>query len=239
MYKLYCDDSLEILKDITDKSIDCIITSPPYNIGKDYQVSSDTKDNYIQWITQYLKEFSRVSKCLWINLGYRKLEYGNIPIMFQIWDKVDMFLMQHITWEYDAGMAYTKRFSHRSEDWLWYVDNPKHYIFNTDNVRDINLQRGAFDKRNNPLGKLPGTVWFYNRVPGNSKERFDHPTQYPLLMIERIVKACTNINDTILDPFMGSGTTGIAALKHQRKFIGIDNNPYYYNMSLDRLNNLD
>lgn len=239
MINLYNSDCLDTMKYFDDKSIDCIITSPPYNIGKDFKESgnSDRRDNYIEWMIDVLKECTRISKSIWLNTGYRKLPQGNIPIIYQLYDKIDMYFVQRIIWEYDAGLPYKKRFAHRSEDWSWFVDNPNNYIFNGDDVRDLSLQKGAYDKRNNPNGKLPTDVWFYNRVAGNAKKRYDHPTQYPPKLIERIVKACTNENDIILDPFLGSGTTGVIAKQLNRRFIGIEISEYYYNMALERISN--
>lgn len=235
-YWLREGDCLEVVKEIKSDKIKCVITSPPYNIGKQYgKEDSDSKDNYLTWLEEIFVEVRRVSSSLWLNLGYRKLEQGNIPIAYQIWDKVGMYLMQQIIWEYDAGMTYKKRFNCRSEDWLWYVRDKNNYVFNPDSIRDSSLQRGKFDKRNNPNGKLPGTVWFYNRVPGNSSKRFKHPAQFPEKMIERIILACTNENDIVCDPFMGSGTTGVAALNLKRKFVGIEKDSAYFEIAKNRI----
>lgn len=204
--------------------------------GKEYgEGISDNRDDYVEWLVSTLLQMKEICSCIWINLGYRKLEMGNIPIAYHIWDKIGMYLMQEITWEYDAGMTYKKRFNHRSEKWLWFVSDPHNYTFNPDAVRDLSLQRGAFDKRNNPNGKLPGDVWFFNRVPGNSSKRYRHPSQYPEKMVERIVRACTNPGDTVLDPFMGSGTTGVVSLREGRNFIGIEKDCDHFSVAKNRM----
>ena len=231
MIRLYHADCLSIMPMLKSQNLTdlCAITSPPYNLGKYYgTVVDDQRDDYLEWLVSVLSQMQEICSCIWLNLGYRKLETGNIPIAYQIWDRVGMYLIQEITWEYDAGMTYKKRFNHRSEKWLWFARDPRYYTFHPDAVRDPSLRRGAFDKRNNPNGKLPGDVWFFNRVPGTSSKRHGPPAQFPGKMIERIVRACTNPGDTIIDPFMGTGTAGMVAAKEGRNFIGIEKDARHF-----------
>lgn len=220
--KIYTEDCLETMARMTDNFVDLVITSPPYNIGKNYVGHLDNLDNYLEWLTIRLKEAIRVSQATWINLGYRKLNNGNIPIAFQVFqDLLDTgaYLMQHIVWEYGAGMTYKKRFNHRKEDWLWFVKNPKSYTFNPNLVREAELTKYKNDKRNNPSGKLPSDVWYFPHIAGNFRERKNHPAMFPEKMIKRIALATSNKGDVIYDPFAGSGTTGIVAKRLNRNFI--------------------
>ena len=164
-----------------------------------------------------------MSKSMWVNLGYRKMPVGNIPICFQVAPLLaskSCFLLQHVVWEYGAGMTYKTRFNHRKEDWLWFVSDKNNYTFNPDSVRDPSLNKYPNDKRNNPLGKLPGDVWYFPHVAGTFKKRRDHPAMFPEKMIQRIVLACSNESDLIYDPFMGTGTTAYIAKENERNWIG-------------------
>jgi len=224
------------MKTLADGSVDAVVTSPPYNIGKHYNNIQDDRDDYIDWLVDVIIDLARITAdALWINLRYRKTKRGNVPIAFEIWDRVPLYLMQSITWAYGAGMTYRSRFNHRSEGWLWFVRNPDSYVFNPDDVRDISLTEYPNDKRNNPNGKLPGDVWYFTHVKGNVKDRCDHPAQYPEKMIERIAKACTLPGATVLDPFMGSGTTGVACVQTGRDFIGFEIDPTYFTIAEKRI----
>ena len=242
--KLYKGDCLEIMKDIADESIDLVITSPPYNANKDYGEYNDNKtiEEYKEFAEKWVCEVSRILKpngSFWINLGY--IKSGNnqtIPLTYIYYSLIDIPLIQEIVWHYEGGMSYKKRFTHRTERWQWYCKNPKKVIFNLDDVRDITLNRTK-DKRNNPLGKNPTDYWYYDRVVsgnGKCKEKTLHPCQFPTKMIERIIKACSNENNIILDCFMGSGSTGIACLNTNRKFIGIEQDDKYFDIAKDRIN---
>ncbi|MGS0147033.1 DNA-methyltransferase, partial [Escherichia coli] len=118
---------------------------------------------------------------------------------------------------------------------LWYVKNQDNYKFNLDDIRDPNVKYPNQKKNGklkcNPLGKNPSDVWQISKVTSgknrSSKERTEHPAQFPLEMIDRIIKAGSNNRDLVIDPFMGSGTTAIAALKNGRKVIGFEVNSDY------------
>jgi len=217
-----CRDVLPLIK---RESVSLVVTSPPYNIGKLYADYHDRADGYLDFVTDAINAASETIKgdgAVWVNTGYRTTERGNVPIAFEVQPRVSLYLMQHVVWEYGAGMTYASRFNHRSEDWLWFVSDPERYCFNGDAVRDRSLTVYRQDKRNNPKGKLPGTVWYFPHVAGTHSEREDHPAQFPETMIRRIVLACSNEGDVILDPFMGSGTTLRVAKDLGRRGIGID-----------------
>jgi adenine-specific DNA-methyltransferase len=220
---IYNEDCLDTMGHMPDGFIDLSITSPPYNIDKKYSGYDDNKEDYLAWLSIRLRELARVSKSMWVNLGYRKLSTGNIPIAFQVYDHITgcgHFMLQHLVWEYGAGLTYKTRFNHRKEDWLWFVADKKNYTFNPDDVRDPSLTKYKKDKRNNPNGKLPGDVWYFPHVAGTFKKRKDHPAMFPEKMIERIIKACSNQGDIVYDPFAGTGTTLHVARELNRNYIG-------------------
>lgn len=244
---IYGMDCLEGMRRIPSEIIDLSVTSPPYNIGKEYEDILSV-DEYILWCSEWISELHRLSKkdgSLWLNVGYLEVENKGlaVPIPYLLWDKTEFYLIQEVVWNYSAGVACKKRLSPRNEKILWYVKNPENYKFNLDEIRDPNVKYPNQKKNGklkcNPLGKNPSDVWQISKVTSgknrSSKERMDHPAQFPLEMIDRIIKAGSNPGDTIIDPFMGSGTTAISALKNGRKVIGFEKNSDYINIIANRI----
>lgn len=166
-----------------------------------------------------------------------------IPIPYLLWDRVPFYLIQEVVWNYGAGVAARTSFSPRNEKFLWYVRDPENYTFNLDDVRDPNVkypnQRKNGKLRCNPLAKNPSDVWQFPKVTSgknrSSKERTPHPAQFPTAVVDRIIKACSNPGDVILDPFMGSGSLAEAALRAGRKAVGFEINADYVDLTAERL----
>ncbi|MFA5136021.1 MAG: site-specific DNA-methyltransferase [Patescibacteria group bacterium] len=231
---LYNDDCIFALNKLSEPIFDLTVTSPPYNIGKSYEkVVHNGK--YIDWSHQWINAVYKNTKkdgAFWLNLGY--FSYENrakaVPIIYLLWDKIPFYLIQEIVWHYEAGVLTKKSLAPRNEKFLWYVKNPDAYVFNLDSIRDPNVKYPNQKKNGklkcNPLGKNPGDVWLFPKVTSganrSSKERTSHPAQFPIAVINRIIKACSNENQIILDPFMGSGTTAEAALRLKRKVVGFE-----------------
>ena len=226
--------------------VNLVITSPPYNIGKEYESVQDVND-YIKWCERWLNDIYNVTICngsFWLNLGYLEIpdKGKNIPIPYLLWDKNNFYLEQEIVWHYEAGVAAKKRLSPRNEKWLFYVKNKTDYTFNLDEVRDPNVkypnQKKNGKLRCNPLGKNPSDVWNIPKVTSgknrSSRERTSHPAQFPMEIIERIVKLSSNCGDVVLDPFSGSGTTGICACGLKRFYIGFEIKKDYCDMTIKR-----
>ena len=131
----------------------------------------------------------------------------------------------------------TNRLSGRYENIIWGVKDIDNYIFNLDDVRIPYITKN--DKRlEGGIGRNPTDVWYFDRVNNMTKKKLNltHPTVYPLPMIVRIIKMATNPGDTILDPFAGSGTTGMVARQHGRDFILIELNEEYIKLCEERTN---
>lgn len=246
---IYNMDCLQGMQALPQEILDLTVTSPPYNIGKEYESLIDTSD-YVKWCASWMKEIHRITAengTFWLNVGY--FEVANkglaVPISYLLWDKSDFYFLQEVVWNYAAGVACRSRYSPRNEKLLWYVKNSNNYTFNLDAVRDPNVKYPNQKKNGvlkcNPLGKNPSDVWQISKVTSgakrSSKERTPHPAQFPLEMIERIIKASSNENDLILDPFMGSGTTAVAALANGRKVIGFELNEKYIEIAKERIEN--
>lgn len=244
---IYNCDCIEGLDQLPPESIHLTVTSPPYNIGKEYEQVLPIAD-YLTWLTNCINKLHRVTRpdgAFWLNLGYLAIENRAkaIPIPYLIWDRIPFFLIQEIIWNYSAGVAGRLFFSPRNEKFLWYVKDPACYTFNLDAVRDPNVKY-PHQKKNgkikvNPNGKNPGDVWQFAKVTSGqnraSTERTPHPAQFPLAVIERIISASANPGDFILDPFMGSGTTAVAALSLGRKVIGFEINAQYCAVAAARI----
>lgn len=245
--QIYAGDCLEYLRKVPDLSIPLTVTSPPYNIGKDYE-SVLPVEKYLDWCEDWIKEVHRVTDpagAFWLNLGYMPVEGRGkaIPIPYLLWDRVPFFLLQEVVWHYGAGVSARRGFSPRNEKFLWYVKSPDDYTFRLDDVRDPNVkypnQKKNGKLRCNPKGKNPGDVWIFPKVTSgkdrSSKERTKHPAQFPADVITRVVKASSAPGDVVLDPFLGSGTTAEVALRTGRQCIGFELEPAYIDIAADRL----
>jgi len=180
-----------------------------------------------------------------LNLGY--VPKGGVaralPLPYLLWERIPLFLMQEIVWHYGAGVAASKGFSPRNEKFLWYVNDEKNYTFNLDDVRDPDVKYPNQKKNGklkcNPLGKNPSDVWLFPKVTSGadraSPERTEHPAQFPVAVIERIIKACSNPGEVVLDPFMGSGTTALVAMQLGRPVLGFELSSRYMSIASQRL----
>ncbi len=244
---IYNMDCLEAIKLLPEKLVALTVTSPPYNIGKEYEKLL-LLDEYLNWCEQWIAEVYRVTVdqgAFWLNLGYLSMRdrAKAIPISYLLWDKVPFYLIQEVIWNYGAGVAGSKFFSPRNEKFLWYVKNQDKYTFNLDEVRDPNVKYPNQKKNGkikvNLKGKNPTDVWQFPKVTSGknraSKERTAHPAQFPVAVVDRIIKSASNFNDIVLDPFMGSGTTAIVALGLQRQVIGFEIRTDYCDIVANRV----
>ena len=236
-YEAYHGDSLN-MKSVVDKnSLDLIVTSPPYNIGKEYEEVMELED-YLDFMQKWMDKSITALKSngsFWLNIGFRKESNGNqyIPWEYDIYpiikDKLGISLVQQVIWHYKAGVNCKYRFSPRKETWLYCVSNLDDYTFNLDDVRvpaKYPNQKKNGEKKVNPNGKNPGDVWDIPKVTSGKgrapPERTDHPAQYPEDVIERIIKASSDPGDVVFDPFLGSGTTMKVARDLGRSCVGIE-----------------
>lgn len=232
MIQVIQGNCIEVLKSVNDCSIDLIVADPPYNIGKDYGNGSDKQqfDEYISFTKQWLKDCHRVLKpdgTIYVFIGFRYISY-----LYQILeDELNMNFVNWISWHYTQGIGKTKGFSPRHDDILMFSKSEK-YKFNLDEIR---IPQKFYRRINNMRGANPGDVWEVSHIHYCQKNRQPHPTQKPEALIERMVLASSNINDTILDPFCGSGTTLRVCQQLNRNAIGIELNSEYVEQIKERL----
>lgn len=239
-------DCRELLKTIPDNSVTLVVTSPPYNIGKKYGKYSDkiSLEEWKELINDVTKEIYRVLKpngSFFLNLS--PIPLGNdkeiLPLPYIGYDimKDNNFKIRNIiTWTFNNMQNCTNRLSGRYENIVWGVKDLNNYIFNLDEIRIPYITKN--DKRLvGGIGRNPTDVWYFDRVNNMTKKKLDltHPTIYPLPMIVRILKMSSNVGDTILDPFAGSGTSIVAAKILNRKAIGFELDTKYKNECERRL----
>jgi len=231
---LYCGDTLDLLKQIPDKIASLVVTSPPYNIGKPYEKKLDLEEYVIQQ-KKVIEEAVRVTRddgsICW-QVGNYVENSSIVPLdilLYPIFGKFGLKLRNRIIWHFGHGLHAKKRFSGRYEVILWFTKSEK-YIFNLDAVR---IPQKYPNKRYfkgpkkgelscHPLGKNPSDVWEIPNVKSNHPEKTVHPCQFPVELIERLVLALTNPGDWVIDPFIGVGSTAVAAVLHGRKAAGAD-----------------
>ena len=243
-------DALDELKKIPSSSVQLVITSPPYNIGKEYEVKREYSA-YLEDMKPIISELVRIlrpggSICWQVGNGVRKGEVIPLDILYYpIFKSEGMSLRNRIVWSFGHGLHAQRRFSGRHETILWFTKGDE-YVFNLDSVR----VPAKYPKKKhykgpnkgqlsgNPLGKNPGDVWEITNIKALHPEKTDHPCQFPVALVDRLIKSLSNPGDFIVDPFLGSGTTLIAAAINGRKSIGIEISHKYVEISRKRAQSL-
>ena len=244
---LFEGDCLTLLADLPDKLVKLVVTSPPYDLGKSYEARLDL-DDYVAQQRRVIEQCVRVlhdqgSLC-WQVGNY--VENGKIVpldiLLHPIFSSLGLHLRNRIVWQFGHGLHASKRFSGRYEVILWFTKG-ENYTFNLDAVRVPQKypskkhfkgpKRGQLS--GNPLGKNPSDIWQIPNVKANHVEKTAHPCQFPVELIERLVLSMTDPGDWVLDPFLGVGTTAIAALIHGRKAIGAEVMPQYVDIARERV----
>ncbi len=185
----------------------------------------DIYDDYLAFLEPRLREAYRVlaaNGALYFHIDYREVHYCKI-LLDSIFGR-DNFLNE-IIWAYDYGGRSKRKWPTKHDNILYYVKDRNNYIFNADEIDRLPYMAPSLvgsDKAK--LGKLPTDVWWQTIVSPTGREKTGYPTQKPLAILERIIRASSRPGDIVLDFFAGSGTTGIAAHKLGRRFILVDNN---------------
>ena len=228
-YILLNQDCLDLLKQIPDESIQLILVDPPYNLDL---AGWDKFDNYIDWAAKWLNESYRVlsksgSIVIFGGTQFQGEKSGDlIEIIHYCRHHTKFRLVNTIVWYYKNGMSAHRYFANRHEEAIWLTKTDKYY-FDLDAVRvpygEKELQEALRDKRLIPenvmKGKNPTHVWEIGRLNGNSLERVGHPTQKPVEIMRRFVKALSYPGSLVLDFFAGSGTTGRVCVEERRHCI--------------------
>lgn len=242
-----CMDNLLFMRPLPAGAIQLIVSSPPYNIGKAYERRSPL-ENYVKEQAQVISECVRLlspSGSLCWQVGNHVQEGEIFPldtVLYPIFREHGLRLRNRIVWHFEHGLHCSKRLSGRYETILWFT-KADNYIFNLDPIRvpskypNKKYFKGpkAGQLSGNPLGKNPGDVWIFPNVKNNHVEKTEHPCQFPVELVERLVLSLTNPGDSVFDPYMGVGSSVIAAIKHGRKGFGCDIVENYVSIAWDRI----
>jgi DNA modification methylase len=256
---LHCGDTLDFLETVPNETAKLIITSPPYNLGKEYE-SKTGIETYLEFqdhvIEQLIHKLRTDGSICWQvgNFVENSEVFPLDTLYYNHFKKHGLKLRNRIIWRFNHGLHASKRFSGRYETILWFTKSDK-YTFNLDSVRVPSKYPGKRHfkgpKRGlpsgNPLGKNPSDVWEFvaqewdeelwniPNVKANHPEKTNHPCQYPIELIERCILALTEKDDWVLDPYCGVGSALIAALKHNRKAAGVDKEQEYIKTATQRI----
>ena len=243
--KVFHGDCLEVLLGLSDESVDLVFADPPYNIGKRFSEFADTWSSdaeYTAWCYQWLEHCIRILKptgSLYVMTSTQAMPY------LDLWLRERLTVLSRIVWHYDSsGVQAKKYYGSLYEPILFCVKDPKNYTFNAADI-EVEARTGAVRKlidyrKEVPTPyktkKIPGNAWYIPRVRYRMAEYEDHPSQKPEALMERIIKASSNPNDVILDPFGGTFTTSAVAQRLLRHSITIELQTEYVKVGLRRLN---
>jgi adenine-specific DNA-methyltransferase len=252
-------NSFDLVRRISDDSVQLVVTSPPYNIGKSYEQKTSL-DEYLEPYVPFAKELYRAvatggSVCWQVGNFVSKGEVVPLDVVFYpLFREAGFVLRNRVIWHFRHGLHAQRRFSGRYETVLWFSKgDPK---FNLDPVRVPSLYPGKRrfkgprkgELSGNPLGKNPSDfwpdlmleewergIWDFPNVKANHPEKSTHPCQFPVELVERCVLAFSDHGDLVLDPFLGVGSAAVGAMRHGRRFIGFDVDKEYVREARQRV----
>lgn len=242
-----CADNLVFMRDLPDDLFKLIVTSPPYNLGKEYETRSSL-DEYLESQERVIRECVRLlhpqGSICWQVGNY--VDRGEIvpldSLLYSPFRREGLRLRNRIIWHFGHGLHSSKRLSGRYETINWWTKGDD-YTWHLDPIRVPSKYPGKRHFKGpkigqlsgNPKGKNPSDVWEFPNVKSNHVEKTIHPCQFPVELVERLVLSMTNAGDAVFDPYMGVGSSVIAALMHGRMAWGCDVVPEYVEIARDRL----
>src|SRR3990172_3690433 len=244
---LYPGDCRDLLSTIPPETVRLVVTSPPYNIGKPYEKRLKL-ETYLEQQAETIKKCVEVlapngSICWQVGNYVERNEIVPLDIaLYSIFKKLGLKLRNRIVWHFEHGLHCSRRLSGRHETILWFTKSDD-YIFHLDPIRVPQKYPGkkAFkgprvgQYTSHPLGKNPGDVWIIPNVKHNHVEKTIHPYQFPVELVERLTLALTKPGDWVLDPFMGVGTTAVAAIRQGRRAAGAEIVKEYVRTARERI----
>lgn len=251
---LFLGDRLALLGAIgsAGATAQLVVTSPPYNVGKEYEDPTsleEYREGQRETIEACLRILSPTGSICWqvghyiAGSGREKEAYPLDLVLYPIFKQLGLKLRNRIVWHFGHGLHERYRFSGRHETILWFTRDTEDYTFDLDAVRVPQKYPGKRAYRGpnrgrpsgNPLGKNPSDVWDMPNVKSNHVEKTEHPCQFPIALVERLVLALTREGDLVVDPYLGVGTTAVASLMHGRRAAGADVEARYLEIAARRI----
>ncbi len=253
--KIHQGDCVNGLKQLPDESIDLVFADPPFNIGYEYDEYDDRLDSekYLDWSSQWMGEVYRTLKsdgAFWLAIGDEyaaelKVEATKLGFHTRNW----------VVWYYTFGVHCKSKFTRSHAHLFYFVKDEKKFTFNFSDVAVPSARQLVYnDKRGNPAGRTPDDTWilrpqdcpegfeadedtwYFPRVAGTFKERAGfHGCQMPEQLLGRIIRACSNEDEIVVDPFSGSATTLRVAKKLGRNFFGFELSEDYAKRGMQRV----
>lgn len=249
MFELVLGDCVSVMSTMPDESVDFVFADPPYHLsngglsvasGRAVSVNKGTWDEskgldedldfHLRWLSG-VKRILKPHGSLVVSGTYHSIYRCGFAL-----ERLDFRILNEIVWFKPNGAPNLtgRNFAASHETLIWASKSKQaKHTFNYQLMKDF---EAPSDSLRNP-GKQMRDVWSIPTTPAREKVLGKHPTQKPLELLRRFVVACSNPGDLVLDPFSGSGTTGVAAIGLGRRFIGIDNNPEYLELSRARIVN--
>ena len=239
---LYHGDSLALMESMPAESIDCIWTDPPYNLSNDGMTCVSgrmVKVNKGEWDRSQGVDLDHEFNRTWLQSCYRLLKptgtiwvtgtlhvYPSVGFAMQ---QIGFRILNDIIWEKPAPPPNLgcRCFTHSTELILWATKARKGKDKYTFNYEEMKAENGDKQMKN---------VWKISAPHKQEKQQGKHPTQKPVALVSRCLRASTNSGDLVFDPFSGSSTTGVVALSLGRRFIGCESDPNHIQLSIQRLN---
>ena len=236
-------DAIDGIAALPDNSIDLIVADPPYGLGKDYGNDSDKKPEkeFLEWTEK------------WLLLILPKLKENGSLYIFTTWKyspeifvflKKHMIMINEIIWDRKVpSMGGSTRKYSSVHDTIGFFAKNKNYYFDLDAIRiayDEETKKARsrsifVGKKWLEIGYNPKDLWAISRLHKIHSEREEHPTQKPLEIIDRMIKASSPIGGVVCDPFAGSGTTVESCIRNGRRYVAFEINPNYYEIIQQRI----
>ena len=251
--RLFCGDALDFLASMPSSSARLVLSSPPYDIGKAYEGRQGGLEQWLEGQRSILNECCRTlvdggSLCWQVGSRVERRRDGSAALypvdalLFPVMLGMGLVPRNRVIWTFGHGMHCRQRLSGRYESMLWMTKGDG-YLIDLDAVRVPSKYPGKRHFKGprrgqlsgNPLGKNPSDVWDIVNVKANHPEKTSHPCQFPLSLAERAILAFSARGETVLDPYAGSGTTLVAALRRGRKGMGSELEPTYCAIAEGRL----
>jgi site-specific DNA-methyltransferase (adenine-specific) len=239
-WEIRCRDCMAELDKIEPGSVPLIVADPPYNIGVDYGDGPEADrlrdeeylDRCLSWLSR-CKKLLTPTGSLWVLIGD---EYaGDHSVILK--RHLGLTIRAWIKWYETFGVNCSNNFNRCSRHLLYCVKHPRHFTFHAEAVRVPSARLAVYDdSRADPDGKIMDDVWLIPRLTGTCAERIPgFPTQLPLDLLRPVIAATSNPGELVLDPFSGSATTGAACIELGRRYLGIEKEQKFADLSIKRL----